>query len=411
MNSGGSSTPGKGPARRWPAEWLAAGAAFVLGVGTCAVRGWAEAPAGGEPPAKALAAPGGNMAAGAAAVSARTAGAAPDEAPAGDGSGAKARSEGTAKPARSGPPRFAEGLDVASFLRGNLHTHSKRSDGDSPPAEVYAYYRDHGYAFLVLSDHNTRTDPAEHGAPARRGFVMIPGEEVTTMAAGKPVHVNAVCTKTTIGGGAFATAREALGWAVAQVKAQGAIALVNHPNFDWTLTADDVPAARGAELLEIWSGHPYVNSEGDLLRPSHEAIWTRMLDAGEGFAGVAVDDMHHLSRSAKEPAARPQRGWVEVFGSQADEGAICDGLRRGRLYASSGPKLTRIRVKDATFGVTVAAAARVEMLGAEGAVLADVEAAPGREVRYELRGGERYVRARITGRDGRRAWTQAYRTE
>jgi hypothetical protein len=126
---------------------------------------------------------------------------------------------------------------------------------------------------------------------------------------------------------------------------------------------------------------------------------------------VAVDDMHYLSPSAKEPAARPLRGWVEVFGSQATEEVICDGLRRGRLYASSGPKLSRIRVKDTAFAITVAAPARVEILGAGGAVLAEVDAAAGKEVRYELRGGERYVRARITGRDGKRAWTQAYQVE
>jgi hypothetical protein len=276
---------------------------------------------------------------------------------------------------------------------------------------VYALYRKQGYAFLALTDHNLRTDPGDFTAEARRGFVVIPGEEVTLTAAGKPVHVNALCTKKTIGGGNFATAREALTWAVARVKEQGGIALVNHPNFDWALSAYDLPAARGAELLEIWSGHPYVHSEGDLLRPSHEALWTRMLDAGEAFAGVAVDDTHQLKNDAHEPAARPLRAWVEVFGSRASEDAICDGLRRGRLYASSGPKLSRIRVKDATFAVTPASAARVEVLGAEGAVLAEVEAGAGKEVRYELRGGERYVRARITGKDGKRAWTQAYRVE
>lgn len=388
---------------RLPAEWLVAGVAFVLGAGTCAAWRWDEAasPAGAETTGVAEEPPG--------PASVATAGAATTEVTAATSTPPR-RAPPAARRA-SGPPRFAETIDVSRFLRGNLHTHSNRSDGDSPPAEVYAHYRDHGYAFVALTDHNTRTDPAEHRALARRGFVMIPGEEVTTTGAGKPVHVNALCTKTTIGGGTFATVREALSWAVGRVKAQGAIALVNHPNFDWALSADDVPSARGAELLEIWSGHPYVHSEGDLLRPSHEAIWSRMLDEGETFAGVAVDDMHHLARDAKEPAVRPLRGWVEVFGAEATEQAICDGLRRGRLYASSGPKLARLRVKDATFAVTVSAPARVEVLGAEGAVLADVKAGAGKEVRYELRGGERHVRARITGQDGKRAWTQAYRVE
>lgn len=346
---------------------MVAAIALVSGAATFAARSWAEARGRGEPPRA--------------------------EAPPGGG------------------PRFAKTIDAGAFLKGNLHAHSTRSDGDSPPQDVYAYYRDHGYAFAVLSDHNTRTDPARYRPLARRGFVMIPGEEVTTTAAGKPVHVNALCTRRRIGGGSFGTAREALAWAVARVKEQGAIALVNHPNFGWGLAPGDLSAAEGAELLEIWSGHPYVRTEGDEQHPSHEALWSSLLDRGGAFAAVAVDDTHHLSKAAKEPAARPQRGWVEVFGARPTERAICDALRRGRLYASAGPKLTRLRVGGALLGVTVAAPAEVEFLGAGGEVLADVQAAANREVRYELRGGERYVRARVTGKDGKRAWTQAYRME
>ncbi|HYC92718.1 MAG TPA: hypothetical protein VEO54_26150 [Thermoanaerobaculia bacterium] len=36
------------------------------------------------------------------------------------------------------------------WLKGNLHTHTSQSDGDSPPAEVAAWYRDRGYDFLVI---------------------------------------------------------------------------------------------------------------------------------------------------------------------------------------------------------------------------------------------------------------------
>lgn len=39
------------------------------------------------------------------------------------------------------------------FLRGNLHCHSDRSDGQRKPEDVAAAYRDAGYDFIVLSDH------------------------------------------------------------------------------------------------------------------------------------------------------------------------------------------------------------------------------------------------------------------
>src|SRR5690606_41030856 len=39
------------------------------------------------------------------------------------------------------------------FFRGNLHTHSNRSDGALPPEEVCRRYREAGYDFLCVSDH------------------------------------------------------------------------------------------------------------------------------------------------------------------------------------------------------------------------------------------------------------------
>ena len=39
------------------------------------------------------------------------------------------------------------------FWRGNLHTHSTRSDGHLTPDQVCSFYRDAGYDFLALTDH------------------------------------------------------------------------------------------------------------------------------------------------------------------------------------------------------------------------------------------------------------------
>lgn len=308
-----------------------------------------------------------------------------------------------------GPGRFVDSLEARAFQRGNIHTHTSLTDGDSPPEDVYAWYRDHGYAFVAVTDHNTVTDPAAFRGLERPGFVLIPGEEITMTSRGKPVHVNALCTQRTIGGGDFPSAAAALARGVAEVKAQDGVALINHPNFEWALTIDDVAAGRGAHLLEIWSGHPYVRIEGDLLRPSNEAIWDAVLTRGETFAGVAVDDMHHLSPAAPDPAARPGRGWVEVFSPETTGPAICDGLRRGRLYASNGASFTRIAVGGDTLSVSTDAAL-VEFIGQRGLVLESVRPAAGAgEVTYRLRGGERYVRARVTDATGKRAWTQGYR--
>ena len=78
------------------------------------------------------------------------------------------------------------------WYKGNTHTHTLNSDGDSTPDDVAKWYREHGYQFLVLSDHNVLTNPdglnAVHGASEQ--FLLIKGEEVTDRFGDKPIHIN-----------------------------------------------------------------------------------------------------------------------------------------------------------------------------------------------------------------------------
>ena len=93
-------------------------------------------------------------------------------------------------PAAQQPPPTA--ANPARWFKGNTHTHTVNSDGDSTPEEVVRWYREHGYNFLVLTDHNylTAVDGlnAVHGAADK--FIVVRGEEVTSNASSKAVHVN-----------------------------------------------------------------------------------------------------------------------------------------------------------------------------------------------------------------------------
>src|ERR1043165_4524433 len=174
------------------------------------------------------------------------------------------------------------------WLKGNLHTHTLRSDGDSEPQEMAAWYRDHGYDFLVITDHDVITSI---DAPA--GLVLVPGEEVTDKLPKKPLHVNAIGLTTVVKPQGGATPVEVLQRDVDAIREAGGLALINHPNFGWAFGADELLQVRNFNLLEIASGHPYVNTQGP---PSHEQMWDRLLTSGRQVWGVAVDDSHHLKR-------------------------------------------------------------------------------------------------------------------
>jgi hypothetical protein len=325
-----------------------------------------------------------------------------------------------APPAVAAPPteapiegaHFARTFAATSFRRGNLHTHTNQSDGDSSPVDIYSWYRDHGYDFVAITDHNTFTDPADYPWLQDSHFIAIGGEEVTMQGAGRQVHMNALCTDHRLAGGRFQTAKEALVHGVSEIREAGGVSLINHPNFTFGLKASDLPAAFGAQLLEIYSGHPYVASLGDGTHPSHEAMWDMALTAGLDFTGVAVDDTHHLRRPNRTRASRPGRAWVEVFAETLDEASICHALRYGLLYASTGPSLRRIEVGEDTYTIWPAdPEVTVQFIGSGGRLLAQRTAGAGEPVDYKLAGREGYVRVRLTNKAGKTAWMPAVRVQ
>jgi len=66
-------------------------------------------------------------------------------------------------------------------LRGDLHGHSYRSDGKRDPAALAGHYREQGYDFFALTDHNRYYPGAEIDEVyqgVKLGITRVPGEEV-----------------------------------------------------------------------------------------------------------------------------------------------------------------------------------------------------------------------------------------
>jgi hypothetical protein len=321
-------------------------------------------------------------------------------------------------PPAAGPggeaPRFAfaRTFDASTFQRGNVHAHSNESDGDADPRSVYLWYRSHGYQFAAVTDHNVFVDPERFRDLERDDFVLLGGEEVTMRAAGKPVHINALCNNQKVVGGTFDTAERALVTGVERILAAGGIPLINHPNFYWGIDEPALLAVRGASLLEIYSGHPSVAGAGDEHHPSHEAMWDAVLSAGQDYMGVAVDDAHHL-HPISDAQSQPGRAWIEVFAPTLDRASLCKSLIAGMMYASNGVKLERIAVSEDAYDVWPGAAdSSVEFIGEGGRVLATRHTAlSGEKVSYRPEGNESYVRARITDNEGKRAWAPPVRVK
>ena len=287
----------------------------------------------------------------------------------------------------------------AAWLKGNLHTHTLESDGDSTPADVVRWYAEHGYDFLAITDHDKVTHVEDS-----MGLVLILSEEVTDRLPKKPLHVNAIGIEEPVKPQGGATPVEVLQRNVDAVRKAGGLALVNHPNFGWAFGADELLQLERANFLEIASGHPFVNAQGP---PSVESMWDRMLTAGKRIYGVAVDDTHHLKRVLDEGMVPPGKAWVMVRAEQRDAKSILAALGAGDFYASNGVELAELTIDKKSIVVRVKeknlARYRIQFIGSGGRVLQETA---GLTATYTIRGNEPYVRAKVIDSNGLAAWGQ-----
>ncbi|MGV3707638.1 MAG: CehA/McbA family metallohydrolase [Gemmatimonas sp.] len=311
------------------------------------------------------------------------------------------------------------------WYRGNTHTHTAQSDGDSPPDSVARFYRDRGYQFLFITDHEKLTDPAplnqKFGVPGK--YLLIQGQEVTQRVADsthadkwRQAHINSLgATKLVLPLGekniaTGITMKEGYKRNLGLIREAGGIAQVNHPNFRWSVRLSDLVDIPDSTLLEVMNAHTGVNNEGDGKDwPGTEALWDSLLSRGKVLFAVGDDDAHSFKPSEADAydLTRPGRSWIVVRADTLSESAILGGIRRGDFYASTGVMFKSLTMTQKEIRISIQQVYddryRTEFIGRGGKVLATVY---GLEPSYTIRGNEGYVRARVINANGGKALTQ-----
>lgn len=297
-------------------------------------------------------------------------------------------------------PAQVEPDPPARWWKGNLHTHTLWSDGDDFPEMITEWYRDKGYHFLALSDHNllstserwmpVKAINARAGVDAfakyrkrygdswvrtrgsasdgsyevrlktfdeyrtlveeRNRFLMIQSEELTGAAGdGRTLHMNASNLAEQLQYQVGSTIRETIVRNLQMVdesaKRTGREVMlhVNHPNYKWGVTAEDLAAVIGEQFFEVWNGVDGDNDPGDAARASTDEIWdiaNTLRIARYGAAplyGLATDDSHDYH--GNKPRSLPGRGWIMVRARHLTPESIVRAIRAGQFYASAGVEL------------------------------------------------------------------------
>ena len=295
------------------------------------------------------------------------------------------------------------------WFKGNLHTHTLNSDGDSTPDDVVRWYREHGYNFLVLTDHNYLTSVdglnALHGADGK--FLVVKGEEVTDRLGDKPIHVNGLNPDRFIKPPGGATVAGMVQNMIDAIRSAGGVPSVNHPNYGWAISPDELAGLQRTRLFEVFNGHPLVNNLGGGGVPGLEETWDRVLSSGRLLYGIAVDDAHYFKRPEDKTAPRPGFGWVYVRASRLDARTLIEALERGEFYSSTGVELQSLVTSATAMTITVRTERqskyRIQFIGRQGRVLSETTTSP---ATYTFTGSEGYVRAKVIESNGKLAWMQ-----
>lgn len=289
--------------------------------------------------------------------------------------------------------------EVDKWWRGNLHTHTLWSDGDDYPEVVAKWYKDNGYHFLALSDHNifqnserwTSPEKNKGGVKAmkryvstfgdkwvekrvRNGqteirlktfsefsdrlsqdgrFLLIPSEEITARYLTSPIHMNASNLQSVIkpasGESVLDVMQNNVDLVIQQRKETGQPILIhlNHPNFGWGVTAEELMKVEGENFFEVYNGHPSVRNIGDKIHASTEKMWDIILTwrlavlGMKPMYGLATDDSHNYFTESRS-ASITGRGWIMVKSPKLEPNEIINAIENGDFYASSGVEIKKM---------------------------------------------------------------------
>lgn len=370
-----------------------------------------------------------------------------------------------------------DGTDNRNWYKGNLHTHSYWSDGDEFPEMIMRWYKDKGYDFVALTDHNIPAEGekwivvrkgkiyeeafekylAEFGEEwvtykrdtgriqvrlktyetyrplfEDEGFLIMQAEEISDSFEGKPIHMNATNLKMLVrpqGGESVTDVMQRNVDAVTRQREETGVPMfihLNHPNFHYAVTAEDVIGLKGERFFEVYNGHPQVHNYGDSLHPGTEDMWD-MINAAYHrknqplLFGLATDDSHnyHLFGSQYSNAGR---GWVMVLADSLNPASIIKAMEAGDFYATTGVILDELRAGPDALRVKVKAETgvnyQIQFIGAtpQDDKTRILKTVAGTEASIDLSDAYSFVRAKIVSDrlkenpfqegDYETAWTQ-----
>ena len=288
--------------------------------------------------------------------------------------------------------------DSGTFYKGNIHTHTERSDGKLPVDEVVGIYKDLGYDFLAITDHNKvfKSDLYNDG------IYIIPGLEIHCRRAmdQKTHHMVALTTYDNdkvyhdqlIDNTVWTTAA---GSAVELAEKTGALGfMITYCHPVWSRTDAEEYIDADFTSLEVYNGIcEYKYNHGNA-----EQHWDYMLRRGKKVWGVAADDCHGGEN-------HNGRGYIMVKADSLDDKSILSAIESGNFYSSRGPLIHDFFIEDGVATVKCSKASRIDFITYENLGKSGIYEEPVEEASFRYNPDIDYIRVEIEDENGLKAWS------
>jgi len=312
---------------------------------------------------------------------------------------------------------------IGHWYKGNLHSHTTNSDGCLTPEQSVALFREHGYHFLCLSEHDKYTDYRSQFDC--EDFILLPGLEASALLFAKEgdtcpikvhhmhgilgteemqrqaqslfVHGEVLPPPAYYGSWDGARAAQELSDALHR---RGCLVTYNHPIWS-RVRESEFMDTKGVFALEIFN-YNTVNESGTGYDTTH---WETMLREGKRIFALATDDNHN--GGVFDDACG---GFIMVQAESLTHENIIQALLSGNYYSSSGPEIYDWGVRDGVAYVECSPVNRVnfvagDLVGDGATVLCKNIDETLTRAEWKMRGHERYLRVECIDKHGKTAWS------
>lgn len=285
------------------------------------------------------------------------------------------------------------------WYKGNIHVHTNESDGSLSPEKVVNCYRENGYKFLAITDHEKATEVSNL---CSTNFLVFSGTEIQPIDSpeiGSHYHLVILgLNKRDYRQIIELFKNKPMKKMMNLIYEMGGMVILAHPYIN-TLTMQDILSIPYLLGIEICNTCVLFNKQANGKGLS-EFYWDELLTRGRKIFGFAVDDAHdHYGES--------RNGHIVVKAKELTEEAILNSIKKGFFYSSFGPEIKDIKIEGKFISVYSSPAVSINFMGLwnKGRAFTAKEGEFINKAKYRLNGTEKYIRIRVRDSQGRYAWT------